>query len=162
VVALDAEPNAMTLTYAGRVQTRLLLILIAGLPWTCLIAPVLAAAGAMSVPAAYRLTLTSLAVMAGLGVLWDGVYYALQQLRWDKDWPSSFALLNALNEAPATWLALSLIGTASGAAWLSSPPAPLFAIHFLTTWLLMWLAAQGPLRVLFPRWRFNGGSLSRS
>jgi hypothetical protein len=97
--------------------------------------------------------------MAGLGVLWEGVYHALQQLRWDKDWPSSFALLNALNEAPATWLALHLLGAVSGAAWLASAPALPFAIHFLTAWVVMWLTAQGPLRVLLPHWRFEGGSV---
>ena len=34
-----------------------------------------------------------------------------------------------------------------------------FLVQFLTTWLLVWLAAIGPMRVPFVHWRFRGGRL---
>ena len=40
-------------------------------------------------------------------------------------------------------------------------PVPLaaFTVHFLVVWILVWLAANGPMRVPFLRWRFRGGRL---
>ena len=38
-------------------------------------------------------------------------------------------------------------------------PTGVFLVQFLTTWLLVWLAANGPMRVPFVHWRFRGGRL---
>jgi hypothetical protein len=38
-------------------------------------------------------------------------------------------------------------------------PVAAFAIHFVVVWVLVWLAAQGPMRVPFVHWRFSGGRL---
>jgi hypothetical protein len=162
VVAVDEESGAMTLTLAGRLQTRAFLILIVGLPWTCIITPVLAAISHTEMLAAYRLTLPALALMALLGAVWECVYHVPQQVRWDRDWPSSFALLTVLNEAAALWLALAPFGTAIGVSGLTRPPLFPFALHIGTTWVLIWLVAQGPLRTLLPRWRFQGGRILNS
>jgi len=34
-----------------------------------------------------------------------------------------------------------------------------FVLHFATTWLLIFLFLQGPMRVPFLRWRFRGGPI---
>jgi hypothetical protein len=44
--------------------------------------------------------------------------------------------------------------------WLPGPvPWKAFLIHFGVVWLAVWLFANGPMRVLFIRWRFHGGRL---
>ena len=59
-------------------------------------------------------------------------------------------------EGAVVWLLLTVhavpgvVGTVSAAA---------FAIQFLAIWLLVWLTANGPMRVPFIRWRFRGGRL---
>jgi hypothetical protein len=33
----------------------------------------------------------------------------------------------------------------------------LFALHYWSVWLGVFLMTQGPMRIIFPRWRFSGG-----
>ncbi len=147
----------MTPTLVGRFQTRVFLILVVGVPWTLLVSPLLPVPASMHLSAVYRLTFTALLLVAGIGLLWDALYYGLQQFRWDKDWPSLFALLNGFNEGLSTWIALHLSGALGGTYASSNPMFGAFVLHFSTTWILLWLALQGPMRILFPRWRFQGG-----
>ena len=94
--------------------------------------------------------------MLVLGVGWEFVYHFLQQFRWEKDWPTLFGLLTAINEGFVVWL-LVHDGSAPG---LPFPVTTgVFLVQFLTTWLLVWLAAIGPMRVPFVHWRFRGGRL---
>ena len=39
------------------------------------------------------------------------------------------------------------------------PPGWAFATHFAVVWVVVWLVANGPMRVPFLRWRFRGGRL---
>jgi hypothetical protein len=39
-------------------------------------------------------------------------------------------------------------------------PAPAFCLQFLAVWIVVWLVANGPMRVPFIRWRFRGGRLA--
>ena len=72
-----------------------------------------------------------------------------------KDWPTIFGLLTAIPEGLLVWFLL-----AGGVIpWIDSVPGPAFVIHFVTTWLLVWLVANGPMRVPFIHWRINGGRL---
>ena len=130
----------MTPTLVGRLQTRLLLMLVIGLPWTLVLATLLGTGlGA---------ALGMVAVVTVLGLLWEAVYHALQQLRWDKDWPSLLALLAGIPEGLVAWAVLAAVGLRPGGGAV--------ALLFGTTWLLLWLVQQGPLRVLAPGWRFHG------
>lgn len=149
----------MTLTLGGRFQTRVLLILLFGVPWTIIVSPFLTLFAPAGLPAVYRMTLSALAIVLGVGFVWDILYYCLQQFRWDKDWPSSFGLLNGVNEGLTTWIGLRLLATLHGWFAGGTPTFTAFAIHFSTTWLLLWLAMQGPLRIIVLRWRFTGGRI---
>lgn len=149
----------MTLTLTGRLQTRLLLVLIVGVTWTALLTPLLPRPVEVTLPDTYRMTFTALGLMAIIGLVWELLYHALQQLRWDKDWPSLLALLAVVNEALAVWLVGHAVGLIRGPVGPSSPVLPLFATHFVTGYLVMWFFIQGPLRVLLVRWRFSGGRL---
>jgi hypothetical protein len=94
----------------------------------------------------------ALALMGVLGTVWELAYHALQQLRRERDWPSLFALVALGNEAVLLWYALGLLPVERGS------PGP-FALRVAIIWLATWGFAQGPMRVLFLRWRLRGGRL---
>ena len=131
----------MTPTLLGRLQTRLAVLVVVGLPWTLLL---ILAAG---LPASGALL--GWALVTGFGVvLWEPVYHFLQQFRWEKDWPIFLSLVTVLNEAALAWLILTHMTSAS---------VGLFVAQVASTWLLVWLATIGPMRVVVLRWRYRGG-----
>lgn len=139
----------MTPTLMGRIQTRWFLLLVVGVPWTL----VLMVFGLLSGEAYLDLLIGGLRVLGLvglLGTLWEFVYHGLQQFRWEKDWPALFGLLTIVNEGVLLWLVMLL---------LDLPLGVLGWTHFVTTWLLMWVFVNGPMRVLAPRWRYRGGRL---
>lgn len=142
-------------TLNGRIQTWIFLIVIVGGIWTLIITPALPGLGG-DLGAAYRTTYIVLITTLVLGIGWEFIYHFLQQFRWEKDWPTFFGLITAINEGALVWL-LIYLGVVPG---LRGPvPFPAFLILFLTIWILVWLAANGPLRVPFVHWRFRGGRL---
>jgi hypothetical protein len=149
----------MTHTLLGRIQTRLALLVVVGLPWTLLVTPLLPVPGLLPTGLVYQLTLPALLLMGGLGCLWDGLYHALQQRRWDRDWPSCLGVVTAITEGCVLWLVLSALGRVPGPLGLSNQMMPAFLWQVSTTWLLLWLCVLGPMKVLLPRWRFRGGRL---
>jgi hypothetical protein len=140
-------------TLNGRIQTRIALLLVVGGLWTLLITPILP--GVDDVGDGYRTTFAVLFVVLVLGVAWELLYHLLQQFRWEKDWPTLFGLVTAVNEGLLVWLLFDL-GAVPGNIEL---PLSAFLVHFGTTWLVVWLVANGPMRVPFLRWRFRGGRL---
>lgn len=139
----------MTPTLMGRIQTRWFLLLVVGVPWTL----VLMVFGLLSGEAYLDLLIGGLRVLGLvglLGTLWEFAYHGLQQFRWEKDWPALFGLLTIVNEGVLLWLVMLL---------LDLPLGVLGWTHFVTTWLLMWVFVNGPMRVLAPRWRYRGGRL---
>lgn len=145
----------MIATLPGRLQTRLVLLSSAGLLWTLAASPLLPAPADVGLRAALRLTLASSIAMTVLGFFWELLYHALQQLRWEKDWPPLLGLVTGAVEVIPVWLIVRALGV------LPDGCLPLFASHFATTWIVIWLLTLGPLAVLQPRWRFEGGSFSR-
>lgn len=138
----------MTPTLIGRIQSRLVLVLLVGIPWTILVAPFLPAGRAPLIEV-YQMTFTAVILVAIVGaVLWEPLYHLAQQFRWEKDWPTGLGLVTAL---PEGLLVFRLLGT--------GVPTAAFVWHFLTTWLLVWFVLNGPIRVVLPRWRFRGGRL---
>ncbi|MDP9075097.1 MAG: hypothetical protein M3N98_13230 [Actinomycetota bacterium] len=147
----------MVPTLNGRIQTRVFLLLVIGIPWTLVITPFLPRKPGGSLGGLYETTFFVLGTVLLVGVfLWEPLYHGLMQFRWEKDWPICFSLLVAIPEGLLAYAIVRAIGPKP------TPPAagPLaFVIHFSTLWLLVWLAAIGPMRVPFPRWRFRGGRL---
>jgi hypothetical protein len=141
-------------TLNGRIQTRILVTLVVGGLWTLLITPVLPIPGPLA--DAYTTTFIVLLAVTVLGVVWELVYHFLQQFRWEKDWPTLFGLVTAVNEGALVWLLLEQ-GVVPG---IDGPvPLSAFLILFLTTWIVIWLVVNGPMRVPFVHWRFRGGRL---
>ena len=141
-------------TLNGRIQTRIFLTAVVGGIWTLIITPILPL-GDIPLGTAYRTTFTILAMVLVLGVVWEFIYHGIQQFRWEKDWPTLFGLLTAIPEGLLIWFLLS----AGVIPWIDSIPGPAFVIDFATTWLVIWLIANGPMRVPFIHWRINGGRL---
>ncbi|CAN5350228.1 hypothetical protein BH24ACT9_BH24ACT9_08620 [soil metagenome] len=140
-------------TLSGRIQTRIFALAVFGGIWTLLITLVLPT-GARLGPS-YGATFTILLMVIVIGILWELLYHFLMQFRWEKDWPTLFGLVTAINEGLLVWFLL-----ASGWwFWEVSVPGPAFVIHFVTTWLIVWLMVNGPMRVPFIHWRFRGGAL---
>jgi hypothetical protein len=144
----------MVPTLIGRIQTRLVLLAVVGGLVTLVIVPALP--GNAPLGDKYRDGYLVLATVAVLGVAWECVYHFLMQWRWEKDWPTLFGLVTLVPEGLLVWILLSagaipgIVGTVSAAA---------FVIQFLAIWLSVWLVANGPMRVPFIRWRFQGGRL---
>ncbi len=143
----------MLVTLGGRIQTRIFILLTVGLLVTLVITPILPARGPLG--SAYGVTLRVLVTVTLLGVLWEVLYHGLQQFRWEKDWPTFFGLITAVNEGLLVWLVLAL-GWVSGVDGLRGIT---FLFHFSAVWLVTWLCVNGPMRVPFIHWRFRGGRL---
>jgi hypothetical protein len=140
-------------TLNGRIQTRIFLLATVGAVWTLIITPVLPTGAPLGT--SYRTTFTVLLLVIVLGVLWELLYHGIQQFRWEKDWPTIFGLLTGIPEGLLIWFLI-----AGGVIpWIDSLPGPAYAIDFATTWLVVWLVANGPMRVPFLHWRINGGRL---
>jgi hypothetical protein len=135
------------LTLAGRLQTRIAVLAVIGGLVTLAVTPLVAA----SYTAAYCV----LAAVIVIGLGWEIVYHLLQQFRWEKDWPTPFALFNGINEGLLLWF---LIG-AGRIPNTTGVTTAQFVILFATVWLATWLWNNGPMRVPFVHWRFRGGRL---
>jgi len=142
-------------TLNGRIQTRIFLLVVVGGIWTLILTPFLPGLPG-PLAADYRVTFTLLVATLVLGIGWELVYHFLQQFRWEKDWPTLFGLITVINEGVLLWL-LADDGLIPGLT--AAVPLPAFVILFLSTWLWVWLIANGPMRVPFIHWRFRGGRL---
>ncbi|MFD8249126.1 hypothetical protein [Nocardia sp. NPDC059691] len=141
-------------TLNGRIQTRLLALSVIGFVVALLITPFLPT-GSSSIGQAYRVTLSVLLATVLVGVLWELLYHLLQQFRWEKDWPTLFGLVTILNEGALIWVLVRY--TTVVLPEHLRPSLAAFLIQFVVTWVAFWLIVNGPMRVVFHRWRFQGG-----
>jgi len=142
-------------TLNGRIQTRIAMLVVVGGLWTLLLTPLLPIPGRLG--EVYVVTFTILAATLVLGVAWEFLYHLIMQFRWEKDWPTGLGLITVLNEGALVWLLLQL----DAVPGIDGPAVPFgpFVALFLSTWLVVWLLAIGPMRVPFIHWRFRGGRL---
>ncbi|MEV6559790.1 hypothetical protein AB0M22_28995 [Nocardia sp. NPDC051756] len=141
-------------TLNGRIQTRVLALGVIGFFVALIITPVLPT-GSLSLGQAYRVTLSILLATVLVGVLWELLYHFLQQFRWEKDWPTLFGFLTMVNEGALMWVLVRYTTVVLPESLRPSLTA--FLIQFVVTWITFWLIVNGPMRVVFHRWRFQGG-----
>ncbi len=136
----------MTPTLIGRWQTRLAMLATLGLAITAILAAALQDSGLFLV----------LGYVAVFGIGWDVIYVALQQLRWDRDWPAVFQVANGMTEGLFLYIVIS-----SSLQLPGNPSAELgvFFGHYGLVWLSIFIWVQGPMRAVIPRWRFYGRRL---
>jgi hypothetical protein len=137
-------------TLHGRIQTRIFMLAVFGSLVVLVLTPFLPG------DPSYQTTYLVLATVTVLGVVWELIYHWLQQFRWEKDWPTLFGLLTAINEGAVVWLVLHQ-GWVPGID--EAPPLSAFLILFLVVWVVVWLWVNGPMRVPLIRWRFHGGRI---
>ncbi len=139
----------MTPTLAGRWQTRLLLLGTAGVVITLLFGWIFSD---------FRTPLALLFYALVLGFGWDALYHLLQGFRWDGDWPPLFQLIGCLVEGVFLWILATGGFLRDGLPGISPyVSAARFAVHYAVVWTVTFALLQGPLKVIFPRWRFRGG-----
>jgi hypothetical protein len=141
-------------TLNGRIQTRVLALGIIGFFVALIITPVLPT-GDLTLGQSYHVTLGVLVAVVLVGVLWELVYHGLQQFRWEKDWPTLFGLITMVNEGIVIWLLVRY--TSIIVREDLHPSLTAFLIQFIITWLAFWIIVNGPMRLVFHRWRFSGG-----
>lgn len=144
----------MTPTLLGRWQTRLFLLATVGILITLpfywgIIGP---ETGFDYYPVFFRI----LGYVALFGLGWDVLYSYLQKFRWDRDWPGILLLLAGIWEGAFVLCLVKLFGLPGVPQEL---PVLWFIIHYSGVWLGVYLASQSFMRILFPRWRFQGGRL---
>lgn len=140
-------------TLAGRIQTRVFVIVVIGGLWALVISPLLPGPG--STADKYRAMYAILAIVVVLGVAWEFVYHGLQQFRWEKDWPTLFGLLLGIPEGIVAYV-VAKTGVLPAAEDITVAQ---FVIGFGTTWIVTWLWVNGPMRIFTVHWRFRGGRL---
>jgi hypothetical protein len=141
----------VTPTLIGRWQTRILLLLVVGVPVSL---PFVLVAG----PVPFLV----LGYVLAIGLALDVVYDRKQRARWDHDWPVHLQVKAAFVEFFA--LIVVGLGCCGFAAFLAPPLLALgpvavvvVPVHWWSMWGISFLVLQGPIRVLLPRWRFRGG-----
>jgi hypothetical protein len=142
-------------TLLGRIQTRIFVLAVIGSLATLVVSLVLPSAPA-TLSDTYKTTFSVLITVAVLGIVWEFVYHALMQIRWEKDWPMMFGLITAVNEGALVWFLIKadvVPGVSSDLAFST------FIVDFAVVWLTTFLFVNGPMRVPFLRWRHNGGRL---
>jgi hypothetical protein len=143
-------------TLGGRIQSRIVFLAIIGGIITLILTPILPGlSGALS--AKYKTTFLILLTVIVIGVIWEFIYHLIMQWRWEKDWPTFFGLVTAINEGIVVYLLVNY-GIVPGIKAHSVPLAA-FLIDFLVIWICVWLWINGPMRVVNIRWRFHGGRL---
>ncbi len=93
-----------------------------------------------------------------LGFAWDILWILLQKFRWDRDWPAAFQWATAAVEGVLVWILLSN-GALPGIPAEDAPPGGIFFFHYGLIFLVTYWFVQGPMRAIFPRWRFHGGRI---
>ncbi|GAB4580135.1 MAG: hypothetical protein Fur0022_28740 [Anaerolineales bacterium] len=135
----------MTPTLYGRWQTRLFLsVTIGGL------VTVIFGLALNDLVSAFAL----LGYITALGLIWDVGYIRLQRLRWDHDWPPFLYLAGAIWEL-GFLIGLHQLADLPGIASTFGLVKLIFQFTLIA--FLSFLGMFGPMRVLFPRWRFRGG-----
>lgn len=145
-------------TLTGRYQTRIFLVLFIASIWTAIVSPFLPSAGMESFTDLYPATFLTLGIVLALGlVLWEWFFYILQLMRWEKDWPAMFFMLQLIPEAILAWYVFKEVADAID---LVSPATrTTFIWHIVSTWIVMWLFVLGPIKIFLVKWRFNGGRI---
>ena len=145
-------------TLLGRWQTRLWLMILIGGFFTAIYWALLGIAGV--IPSNDPSLFVVLAIVLFLGLIWDIPYMAVLRFRWDHDWPAIFQLFSGIWEWLVVWGVVAFVTIPfvtrpeTGSWWI-------FHTHYWLVWLTTFIASQGFLRILNPRWRFRGGQFGR-
>jgi len=136
----------MTPTLLGRWQIRIFLLATVGLLISFLVA--------LSIGGNYQVPLLALLYVLLLGLAWDVLYQVITSYRWDRDWPTCYQVAAGVIEGALVW---ALILTTKLPGIPEPPRFIVFLIQYGAIWLSIFLLTQGPLRIFWTNWRYQGG-----
>ncbi len=136
----------MTPTLLGRWQIRIFLLATVGLLISFLVG--------LSIGGKFQIPLLALLYVLLFGLLWDVLYQVITSYRWDRDWPTSFQVAAGVLEGALVW---GLILTKMLPGIAEPPPFIVFLIQYGAIWLSIFVLTQGPLRIFWMNWRYQGG-----
>ena len=141
----------MTPTLLGRWQIRIFLLATVGLVISLIV----------SLIVGNIVPLFALLYVLLFGLVWDVLYQFITSYRWDRDWPTSFQVVAGVIEGALVW---GLILTKKLPGIPDTPPFIVFLIQYGAIWLSIFVLTQGPLRIFWLKWRYQGGQwfVSRS
>lgn len=139
----------MTPTTMGRWQTRIVMMATLG--------AIVTAIFALLDPDTNKTYWRVLGYVLAFGLGWDLIYMGLQQFRWDRDWPAVFQWLTGIWEGVFLYIIIDRLGLPG--VKQGSVPLGKFIAQYGLVWLSIYIWVQGPMRTVFPRWRFRGGRL---
>jgi hypothetical protein len=95
----------------------------------------------------------------GLG--WDMLYIAIQQLKWDRDWPPYAQWAAAAWEGLFLSLVIGYVGLPGIDKGFFGENEILdrYIVHYTLVWFFTFWASQTLMRAWFPMWRFHGGRI---
>ena len=134
----------MTPTLLGRWQIRLFLLATVGLVISLIVSLIVR----NSVP------LFALLYVLLFGLVWDVLYQFITSFRWDRDWPTCFQVAAGVIEGALVW---GVILTKQLPGIAKPPPFGVYLIQYGAIWLSIFVLTQGPLRVIWLKWRYQGG-----
>jgi hypothetical protein len=147
-------------TLLGRIQTRIFATLVIGGIWALIIGPFLPGITGARYSDRLKAEFGLLIILTVLGIGWELVYHGLMQFRWEKDWPTLFGLVTLVPEGLLVyWVAVKHGIDHWWFAYDHGLPKSTFLVAFLTTWIVVWLWVNGPMRIFTVHWRFRGGRL---
>lgn len=144
----------MLLTLGGRIQNRIVVVLVIGTIWTLILTPFLGSMGEGYLDTFFN-AFQVLCWVAFLGIFWELLWHGLQQFRWEKDWPIMYALFQFIPEGILIFFLVNpnFLGLTTG----GGVPTGAFLLHFITTVLVTWLWSVSWVRVFFIKHRYSGG-----
>jgi hypothetical protein len=147
-------------TLFGRIQTRIFATLVIGGIWSLILAPFLPGISGATYSQRVKAEIGLLVILTVLGIGWELIYHGLMQFRWEKDWPTLFGLATLVPEGLlAYWVAVHQGIDQWWFKYDHGLPKSTFLTAFLTTWIVVWLWVNGPMRIFTVHWRFRGGRL---
>ena len=136
----------MTPTLSGRWQIRVFLLATVGLLISILVA--------LGIGGNFQVPLMALLYVLLFGLVWDVLYQVITSYRWDRDWPTSYQVAAGVIEGALVW---ALISTGKLPGIAKPPHFIIFLIQYGAIWLSIFLLTQGPLRIFWMKWRYQGG-----
>ena len=135
----------MTPTLLGRWQIRIFLLATIGV-----IIALLVGLGLGN----YQTPLLVLLYVLLFGLVWDILFQVITSYRWDRDWPTSFQVAAGIIEGALVYILLR-VNALPGIK--VAPSFPIYLLQYGVTWLAIFLLTQGPLRIFWINWRYQGG-----
>jgi hypothetical protein len=152
----------MTPILQGRWQTRTFVLWTIGLLVTYLVSVYYDARDAGSESLFDEVFLPVLFWIWLFGLGWDILYFGIQQFKWDRDWPPVFQWTAAAWEGLFVALMISYVGLPlinDGFEENFGEFLDRYIVHYTLVWFFTFFWVQGPMRALFPLWRFHGGRI---